>query len=220
MRLPMIALLLATFALSGCSGTSKGTGTGTLPGSGGKSGVIDVDGGTCPDPSVGCEYTGPGTIVDGGKSSATPMPSEYDPLFATPATAAVTGNSLDGVWAGSMTNTEDDVRLVITPSAITIAVRCNSGHAVGPTTTIGMTVNAVTSSVSIRTLESKSAGTATCKIIIHPQTFARCSTGSGSPICFDLVDTGLDFGPNELFSGDGTGSYGPAPSFSKLSDGT
>jgi hypothetical protein len=220
MRLPTTALLLATFALTACSGTSKGTGTGTLLGGGAKSGFIDVDGGTCPDPSVGCEYTDPGTIVDGGKSSTAPAPSEYDPLFTAPASAAVTGNSLDGVWAGSMSNTQDDVRLVITPSAITIAVRCNSGHSVGPTTTIGTTVNAVTSSVSIRTLESKSVGTATCKIIVHPQTFARCSTGSGAPTCFDLVDTGLDFGPFELFSGDGTSSYGPAPAFSKLSDGT
>jgi len=218
MRLAMTALFLATFALTACSSTTKGTGTGTLPGSGAQSGFTGAGDGGCTG-FAPCDTVSE-TGADGGKSSAPPVPSEYDPLFAAPASASVTGNSLDGVWAGSMSNTEDDVRIVITPSAITIAVRCNSGHSLGPITTIGTTVSAVTSSVSIRTLESKSVGTTTCRIIVHPETLARCSTGSGTTVCFDLVDTALDFGPNDLFSGDGTASYGPAPSFSKLSDGT
>ncbi|MEA2751573.1 MAG: hypothetical protein QOI41_5716 [Myxococcales bacterium] len=220
MRLATTALMLAAFALTACSGTTTGTGTGSLPGAGSGSGsgfALD-DGGACEEP---CDTSG--FVSDAGtKKPPTATSSEYDVLFDAPASTTVTPNSLDGRWAGSMSNTDDDVRVVITPSALTIAVRCNSGHPIGaiPTTTVGLTVSAVTSSVSIRTLESKSAGTTTCRISIHPQTMSRCSTGSGSPTCFDLTDTGLDFGPNRLFSGDGTSSSGPYPAFSKLSDGT
>ena len=204
----LLATVLATASLPACSGTVKGNGASADGGA--KSGFAAGPGDTVTD-----------TGTDGGTSSATPAaPSEYDPLFTTPASASVTGNSLDGVWAGSMSNTDDDVRLVITPSAITIAVRCNSGHSVGKITTIGMTVNAVTSSSSIRTLESKSIGTTGCRIVVHPQSFARISTGSGASPNFDLSDTSLDFGPYSLFSGDGTSSSGPSPTFSKMSDGT
>ena len=183
MRLAKPALLLATFALTACSGTVKGT----------------------------------GTSPDGGTSSATPAPSPYDPLFTTPASVTVTNDALDGVWAGTMAISGDDVRLVITPSAVTIAVRCNSGGT-APVVTIGTTVNAVTSSTSIRTLESKSVvGTANCKIVVHPQSYGRCSTGSAGTMCFDLIGTDLDFGPNELFTGD---PYGPGHAFTKMSDGT
>lgn len=205
----LLATALATAALPACSGTVKGNGT--SPDGGTKSGFDTGPGDTVTD-------TG---STDGGTSSATPAaPSPYDPLFTTPASASVTGNSLDGVWAGSMSNTDDDVRLVITPSAITIAVRCNSGHSIGPITTIGMTVNAVVGSTSIRTLESKSIGTPGCRIVVHPQSFSRLSTGSGGSPNFDLSGTALDFGPYALFSGDGTSSYGPSPTFSKMSDGT
>jgi hypothetical protein len=218
MRLAPTALLLATTALMACSGKTTGTGIGSAPG-GSKSGFIETDGGTCPDPSVGCEYTDPGTAIDGGKSSALPTTSEYDVLFTTPASTTVTSTSLDGVWAGAMSNTEDDVRLVITPSKITIAVRCNS-RLPGHSTTFGLSVNAVTSSTSIRTLESKTASGGSCSISIRPQTMARCSTGSGSTVCFDLTESGLDFGPNPLFSGDGSTSYGPEATFTKLTDGS
>lgn len=214
MRLTLAALLLGAFALAACSGTVKGTGA--SPDGGTKSGFDTGGAGDC----AGFEPCDTVSASDGGKSTAAPVRSEYDALFAAPANPTVTSTSLDGVWAGSMSNTDDDVRVVITPSTITIAVRCNSGHSMGQITTIGMSVSAVTSSVSIRMLESKSVGTSTCRISVRPVTFSRCSTGSGGTTCFNLTDSGLDFGPNQLFSGDGTSSYGPYPTFSKMSDGT
>jgi hypothetical protein len=205
MRPATTVLLLATLALTGCSGTARGTG---------------ADGGATPDFGTSPGDPVPDTGSGAGTASPTAAaPSEYDTLFTTPASASVTGNSLDGVWAGSMSNTNDDVRLVFTPTTITIAVRCNSGHSVGTITTIGMTVSAVTSRSSIRTLESKSTGGPGCRILVHPQSFSRISTGSGGSPNFNLSDTSLDFGPYSLFSGDGTSSR-PWPTFSKMSDDT
>ena len=208
MRLAKAALLLATFALTACSGTVRGTGTSRDGGP--SSGFAGSD---C-TAQTSCDTT----VADPGAGAGGSAPSEYDPLFKTPASATVMSNSLDGVWAGTMAITHDDVRLLITPSAITIALRCGSGGSGGPVTTIGTTVKAVTSSTSIRTLDGPSVGAnAGCAIRVHPQTFARCSTGAGTTTCFDLSGGSLDFGPNALFTGD---PYGPDPSFSKMSDGT
>lgn len=200
MRLASTALLLTTFALTACSGTVKGTGT-------------SADGGTKSG------FDDPGACASNCSTSVVTNapPSEYDALFTAPASPTVNTSSLDGVWAGTMQVSGDDVRLVITPSTVTIAVRCNSGRANGTMTTIGTTVNAMTSTDTIRTLEGKSvAADASCKISVHPQTYSRCSTGGGGT-CFDLGDSGLYFGPFELFTGD---PYGPSPSFSKMSDDT
>ena len=145
MRLATTALLLGTFALTACGGTVQGTGG--SPGGGTKSGFDDGTGTACT--AAGCDTKASppsdSTPTD-GTAGATSAPSPYDSLFTTPASYTITNTSLDGVWAGSMNVSVDDVRLVITPSAITIAVRCNSGHAAGAKTAIGLTVNAVTSS--------------------------------------------------------------------------
>ena len=219
MRLATTALLLAATALTAaCSGKTIGTGTGSLPGADPKkSGFVDVDGGTCPDPTVDCEYTDPGTVIDGG-STPTPAPSIYDPLFVEATSVTATPNSITGLWSGAATFETVDVRLLITPSAVTIALRCNASDK--PPVTVGLTVNAVVSSTGIRILDTKSTGASPCQIIVRPQSMDRCSTGSGSLNCFDMNGTALDFHTGRLFTGIGSLSEAPAPEFEKLTDGT
>jgi hypothetical protein len=205
-HLSFAALVLAALSSSACSGTTIGTG-----GDGGAGAGSQTPAGSGGSSSPG--VSGGSTTTDPGAS----LPSEYDSLFGAPSSTTVSANSIGGLWAGTMSNTSDDIRLVIKPSSITMAVRCNSGHGgVGQVTTIGMTVKAVVSATSIRLLESKTiGGPASCEIIVHPQTLPRCAASTVE--CFDVVDTTLHF-DGYLFSGDGSLSRGPDPSFTKLSD--
>ncbi len=214
MRLAMTALLLAATALTACSGKTTGTGTGSLPGAPPPQGAVVDNAGDCAAvPPATCD-----TSPSGGAKKTTPTPTVYDPLFAyTSADTSTTPDSITGLWSGAATFGNDDVRLLITSSEITIALRCKDTS--GPAVTVGLTVNAVVSSTGIRVLDSKSAGTSPCQIVVRPQSMDRCSTGSGSLSCFDMDGTGLDFHTAELFTGIGSLDEAPAPRFEKLNNG-
>jgi hypothetical protein len=198
MRLLTIALALCAGSLMACSGSAVGTGT-----SGGASGAPTT-----------IDQSGTG----GTSGTATPPASAttaYDALFGRPATTALTPSSLPGLWAGTMFNTNDDVRLKIDSTSITIAVRCSSGL-VAPRV-VGMEVGAVVGATSIRLLESKSVGDYSCGLSVRPQTVPKCSiTGTAVSGCFDVTGPALNFDV-PLFT-KVSSSYGANPDFTKVSD--
>jgi hypothetical protein len=154
-----------------------------------------------------------------GTSTNAAAPSAYDPLFEMSASTAATPDSLTGLWSGAATFGSDDVRLVITSSEVSIALRCQDPNR--PTMTVGLTVNAEVTAAGIRVLESKSTGTTPCRIVVRPQSMGRCSTGGSVGLnCFDIYGTQLDFHTGELFTGIGAASVAPNARFEKLNDGT
>src|SRR5690606_717465 len=90
-----------------------------------------------------------GTMSGGGSSSSSAEASKYDALFDAPADATTTEDSLSGVWAGTSSDSRDDLRLEMRSDKLTIAVRC------GTAATAGLEVAAKVSPSSIRVLASE-----------------------------------------------------------------
>ena len=203
----IVAVASSLLSLTACSGTVVGTGTSGTSGSPGSTlgGGTDTGGATTTD--AGAKNTGAGGVTQ-------ETMSEYEPLFAAPATTALTPSTLRGLWAGTMSNTRDDVRMQVGTNSITIAVHCAWGGHLTPVV-VGMQVAAVVSTTSIRLLETKTVGTQ-CQINVRPQTIPVCSTTTHD-FCFIVSDGTLHI-DIPLFSGDGTFAGDPDPSFTKLSD--
>ncbi len=195
MRTSLLLPLALASLLFGCSSTV--TGTGSSGGSSGSSGS--------PTESDGTSATG-GTNTS-SSSGTPPETNEYDALFGPPENNALTEGAIGGLWAGQASS--NDLRLKITASSITIAMKCR-------TSTIGTKVAAQVSGTSIRIVESQQIGNEydPCSIKLRPLTIAKCgSTGDYS--CFDVAGTVLVFQSAPLFS---AGGYTPDSQFTKLSD--
>ena len=192
MMLQKVASVLSFVLLSACTSTVIGEGTSS--------------GGTGnPDDSSG-------TTAGGGSSFSQPKDpsgsSEYDALFGAPETTTLTENSLGGLWAGEYGS--NDMRLRITASSLTLAIRCTSEPG---KPTFGTEIALQASSTSFRILESKdvSSPMGYCSLQARPLTLTRCETDYDSS-CFYLSGTTLTFNAS---SSSFTGS---TSDFVKLSD--
>lgn len=203
--------LFVIASLTACSGTTTGTGGGgsssgsssssTPAGSSTTSGGEDTT-----TASGGSGFAG----ADGntGTSSGSAGPSPYDSLFDAPANTTSTPGSVYGLWAG--TKNSADVRVQLSSTKITIAVRC-AGRS-----TYGVDVAGQVSSTNIKIIASKLAGTEfdSCGVKVTPVSIPVCKT-TDQIGCFTIEDSTLSFVGVWLFS---SGGYGPDPDFTKLSD--
>lgn len=153
-----------------------------------------------------------GTVGGGGSSTSQPGDpggsSEYEAMFGAPETTALTENSLGGLWAGEYAS--NDMRLRITGSSLTLAIRCTSEPG---KPAFGAQIAVQATSTNFRVLESKEASSPNgyCSLQARPATLARCETEYDSN-CFFLSGTTLSFNAS---SSTFTGSYAD---FVKLSD--
>ena len=198
MRTPSLLLPLALASLLfGCTSTVTGTGS-----SGGGSGTS------------GASTSGEGTSATGGtngSSSSGDTPAEgneYEALFGPPESPALTEDSIGGLWAGQTSS--NDLRLKITASSITIAMKCR-------TSTIGTKIAAQVSGTSIRIVESQQIGAEydPCSIKVRPLTLPKCESEYDPNSCFFVKGTTLHFSSAPLFT---AGGYGPSSELTKLSD--
>ncbi len=156
----------------GCAATSGGA---VVAGS--------ADGGATKDEDAG---------ADAPRKSATPTDAlpepaaaDYQALFARVPSIVATPNSLNGLWEGTVGG--QPMRLRFEPTAVTVILKCSASAP-----PIGMAVPAVVSSLSIRTLESKTLGDpSTCGLALAPDEMPNCGV-SRSP-CFSLKGLKLEF---------------------------
>jgi hypothetical protein len=177
-------------------------------------GLLSFTGAVIVAAATGCTAAGSSTIfVDGdggGSEGGSPFVFEdsgsttkegggavdYDALFGPPATTKTSPNSLTGTWAGT-DNSGEDTRLMLDASSLVLAKKCT-------TTAVGITVAAQITTSSIKTLESKSAGSAgTCQVEVRPMESVRCVATTPSAAstegdqttggCFLLSGTSLRF---------------------------
>ena len=175
--------LLGCVLLTACSGTSVGTGE-----AGGGSG------------SPGAGSVDPGT---------TPPVGKFDALFTLPGKAAITPDSVTGVWVGWMTKSQQEVRVRIAADGLVLAMQCRTG-------TVGIDVAAHVSSTTIRALEGRSTSSSGyCSMTVSPFQLNQCA-GPDSFRCFKLSGTTLTFQSAQIVNSLDL-DY-PEPTFTKLSD--
>lgn len=154
--------------------------------------------------------TSNGGTSGSGDTSQSPAdenaPVDYEALFDAPADPTTTDDLVTGIWAG--TTYYGEVRLKITASKITIAIKCGTSPAEG------MDVGSVVSANKMRVLASKSVGSqGYCGLKVTPVEIPRC-TSDVYYDCFDVTGTTLRFAGTTLFTGGGSSSE----KYTKLSD--
>ncbi len=146
--------------------------------------------------SVGSSSGGTGPL--GSNTDATNP--EAGGLFAPPQ-AAASGDSLLGVWGGTLktTSVTFDVRYKLAPDSVTLANRCTLSNGT-QSPIVGATAKARVTDDAIVVLESKSDdyddGEVRCSVMLVPKQTPRCATsGAGGAEfakgCFELEGTKL-----------------------------
>lgn len=160
-----------------------------------------------------------------GGSETTSTPAEYKRMFDGPDPAAVTTDTVTGLWENNGSR-YGDVRLRIDRDAIRFAIRCPkaSVSAASSSRVYGLTVPAEVTASSIRILErrelrgSVSAGQPgfdACNwISAEPSNLSVCSA-TQTTTCFRVQERHLLLDPITLFQSDANDAGG---TFTKISD--
>jgi len=198
--MPRSAFLGLTLLLVACSGTAVGTG-----GTGGAG-----------DTSTGGGSSGSSTSSDttsGGTSDPAASAVDFDKLFGAPSSTSLTPDSIAGLWAGTVG--DSDVRLKVTATSLTVALRCSSSSRA-----VGVEVAARIGAEGIRILESKvspnDGSQPYCRIDVKPVVIPVCTAGTYAYECAGVKGTTLKIGP-ALFT-TASSSYRTESEYTKLSD--
>ena len=144
-------------------------------------------------------------------AAAAPPANKFDALFTLPPDAPATPDSLNGVWSGWMTKSQQEVRVRIAADGLVLAMLCRD-H------TVGVEVAGSVSSASIRALENSSTSTSGyCSVIVNRFQIDKC-TGQTTPLaCFTLSGKTLRFATGKSMLNSRDLDY-PESTFTKVSD--
>lgn len=144
--------------------------------------------------ALGCSGSNGNGVSSSGGSSGGGTP-EGDALYEAP-TAEATPDLIHGLWGGATSDSgiDFDIRIRLTPTQLTEAVRCARGTDSTPTASVS--VKARVSNDEIAVLESKTderrGADLSCKAAPRPTSVARCKGDRAiERDCFTLRGTSL-----------------------------
>lgn len=198
-----VTFFVVAASVAACSGTAVGTGS---TGGTGDPGISSNGGSTSSDTTSGGKSDPPASTT-----------ADFDKLFGAPESSSLTPDSLTGVWAGTVGST--DLRLKVTATSITIALRCSSSSRA-----VGLVVVAKVGAEGIRLLESKATpydgSQPYCDVEVKPVAFSTCTAETypyaDAYACVGVKGTTLTIG-GTLFTSESF-SHQRGFAFTKLSD--